>query len=74
MAGYFRVGMAQMARNPRHPGIELTFGLNDVWGNHKGWREQAFSMLAGKRQIGSQRFSILDELRALDAGLVSGQE
>jgi hypothetical protein len=66
MAGYHRVGMARKSEDPRHPGIDLTFGPNDVWGTKRGWRVHAYNMLVGKRQIGTQRFSILDELEAME--------
>lgn len=65
MAGYLRVGRAMVSQS-RRPSLELTFGPNDVWGSVSGWRPHAHNMLVGKRQIGSQRFNILDELEAME--------
>jgi len=65
MAGYLRVGRATVSKS-RRPSLELTFGPNDVWGSASGWRPHAQNMLVGKRQIGSQRFNILEELEAME--------
>lgn len=66
MAGYHRVGMARYcASYGRQTALTLSIGPNEVWLSTRGWRAQARHLLAGKRQIGSQRFPILDELANL---------
>lgn len=44
--------------------LVLTVG-NEVWVSSRGWRTDARNILAGKRQLGSQRFNILDELKGI---------
>lgn len=60
MAGLLRVGGARPGRKGR---LTLSFGATVVW-DERGWWANARNVLVGKRQIGSQRFPILDELRA----------
>lgn len=65
MSGYHRVGMVSSAIYGRRRLNRLTLGFNEVWVESRGWRANARDMLSGKRQIGSQRFPILDELARL---------
>jgi hypothetical protein len=40
----------------------LYFGPNEVWVQGRGWHADAEHMLLGKRQVGSQRKTVLDLL------------
>ncbi|RUP13899.1 MAG: hypothetical protein EKK43_14470 [Methylobacterium sp.] len=65
MAGYHRVGTAQMENLKR--GQALVLSVNEeIWNSQRGWRTNARNVLAGKRQVGSQRFPILEEIQTLD--------
>ena len=68
LALYLRVGMVKMVPTawprPRGHVLGLTMG-EELWTEDRGWRVNARNILAGKRQIGSQRFPILDELAAM---------
>lgn len=64
MAGYFRVGAA--FASDRYGGRPLALECpGEVWVKGRGWRADARNILVGKRQIGSQRFSVLDELKRI---------
>lgn len=64
-AGYHRVGMASAEQSSNH-GRYLTLRLGvDVWNSWRGWHGHARNVLVGKRQLGSQSFPILDELKTL---------
>lgn len=63
MASTFRVGTVQYSGYNGNP-IAL-YCPNEVWVSGRGWRHDARNILVGKRQIGSQRFSILDELAGI---------
>lgn len=58
MAAYHRVGTASVD----HKGRTVLACPEPVWVQNKGWRATAIHILAGKRQVGSQRFNILDLL------------
>ena len=64
MAGYHRVGTARMETLKRGPALVLSVN-EEIWNSHRGWRTNARNVLAGKRQLGSQRFPILEELATL---------
>lgn len=64
MAGYHRVGAAYVTDAYKERPLVLTVG-NEVWVSSRGWRSDARNILAGKRQLGSQRFNILDELKGI---------
>ncbi|MGX9981103.1 hypothetical protein [Methylobacterium fujisawaense] len=65
MAGYHRVGTARMENLKR--GQALVLSVNEeIWNSQRGWRTNARNVLAGKRQVGSQRFPILEEIQTLD--------
>lgn len=68
MAAFHRVGMAKFSPELQGRPLILSFGPNEVWLSTTGWRSAARDLLVGRRQIGSQRFAILDELRRLDDG------
>ena len=64
IAGYHRVGTAGVAAG-YHGYREVPFVSScgeEHWTSSKGWWQNARNVLVGKRQIGSQRFSILNEL------------
>lgn len=65
MASYQRVGTARIVEGRRGPELVLKAG-EELWTSTRGWRSNARNVLAGKRQIGSQRFPILEELRGLE--------
>jgi len=65
MAGHHRVGSVRVATQYREQPNAL-FCPNQVWSQSRGWRSDARNILVGRRQIGSQRFPILDELTAVD--------
>lgn len=62
MASYHRVGTVGVGEQYRERPHILHCG-EELWLTSRGWRANARNVLAGKRQIGSQRFSILDELK-----------
>lgn len=62
LGSYFRVGTARMQL--MKGGYKLALSIaNEVWVQDRGWCAQARHILIGKRQIGSQRYSIVDELK-----------
>lgn len=64
MAGYSRVGSCFY--DPQYKGSPLVLRCpNEVWIGSKGWRSDALNILSGKRQIGSQKVDILDQLARL---------
>lgn len=67
LAGYFRVGTASYTDRRGTPVFCLRLG-EQLWFEDRGWRASARNVLVGKRQIGSQRFPILDELEAMSGG------
>lgn len=64
MAGYYRVGSAKISSGYREKPLTLSCP-DEVWVSSRGWRSNARNILVGKRQIGSQRFPILEELSKL---------
>jgi hypothetical protein len=60
-ASAHRVGTAVDVKD-----LTLQVGTSEIWVGSKGWRSDANNLLSGQRQIGSQRFSILDELSAFE--------
>lgn len=66
MAGYSRVGIAKISSAYREIPLCLLVP-NVVWISSRGWRANARDILVGKRQLGSQRFPILEELAAHDS-------
>lgn len=67
LAASFRVGVARSVNYGRVERIALMVP-NEVWVAGRGWRSDARNILVGKRQIGSQRFPILEELDRIARG------
>lgn len=68
LASHLRVGVARIDKDYREHPLVIALGQNAVWISSRGWRATARNQLVGKRQIGSQRFPILDELEAMSRG------
>lgn len=63
LASYLRVGSIITVKG-RRPYRALYLG-EELWSPNRGWRGNARNVLIGKRQIGSQKFPILEELEAM---------
>lgn len=72
VASYFRVGAARIDYRKRDQRLEMRLG-QVIWSTANEWSGVARTTLAGKRQIGSQRFNVLDELQALDRAVAHGR-
>lgn len=64
MASYHRVGQARLGMAYGQRALSLLLP-GEVWLSTRGWRANARNLLVGKRQLGSQRFPILEELKGL---------
>lgn len=64
MAGYHRVGIGVRPGDGWRKNFMLECNA-DIWCGPNRWFVQARHILAGKRQIGSTKFSILEELEKL---------
>jgi hypothetical protein len=68
VAAHFRVGQATVESFAnRSTRFALKFGTNPAWRSDKGFTDQADGLLIGKRQIGSRKVDVWQDLAGMNA-------